>query len=165
MTIEGIKKHNSRYYDKEYRSVWRDREVLTIEGVRVPQYVFNGTVDPFDHKTDLANYIKARPDEFAGKRFLDIGCCAGINNILLTQAGYEVIGLDNSIYSLNASLYTMEMNDTYYKVVLGDHREIFNIAHDVLLVNQMDYLPMFMEVIELIAEQEEYSGRKVLIFS
>lgn len=163
MTQNEIIKHNEQYYDEESMAVWKSRDILTIKDVKVPQYIYNGRVDPLDHKTVVSDYIIEMKETFQGKTILDIGCCAGINNILLTKAGFTVIGLDNNIYSLNASLYTMKLNDVYYKVILGDHNDISKMEYDVLIINQMDYLREFMSEIGPIIKNERERGKFVIM--
>lgn len=164
MTLDEIKAHNSSYYDEEYMEIWKSREILTIDGIKVPQYVYNGTTDEGDHNTTLFKNILNMRGYFKDKKFLDIGTCAGINNILLTQHGFNVVGIDNNIYSLNGALYTMELNDVYYKVMLGNEDSIEAMNYDVLLVNQMDYIPGFMEKIIEIMDREHSKGRMGLYF-
>jgi len=163
VTQNEIKKHNEQYYDEKSMSVWKNRDILTIKDIKVPQYIYNGRVDPLDHNTVVSEYITEMKETFQGKTILDIGCCAGINNIILTKAGFTIIGLDNSIYSLNASLYTMELNDVYYKVVLGDHNDISKMEYDVLIINQMDYLEEFMNEIGPIIKNERERGKFVIM--
>lgn len=163
MTIDEIKKHNEQYYDEESMNIWKSRELLFIDGVYVPQYVYKGNVDPLDHRTDIYKHIIKNREIYEGKKFLDIGCCAGINNLLLTKDGFEVVGLDNSIYSLNASLYAMTLNNLYYKVILGDHNDIESMDYDILLVNQMDYLPGFMDALSPILRRQKEKGKEVIM--
>jgi 2-polyprenyl-3-methyl-5-hydroxy-6-metoxy-1,4-benzoquinol methylase len=163
MTLDEIKEHNSTYYNEADEEIWKQRKILTIDGIKVPQYIYNGQSDPLDHSTAIYNYISDKKQSFEGKKFLDIGTCAGINNILLTKAGFEVVGLDNSIYSLNASLYTMKLNDVYYKVVHGDHNDISKMNYDVLIVNQMDYIPGFMAEMRPIFKKERDRGKYVMM--
>lgn len=163
MTDGDIIKHNGQYWNEEDMAVWKSREVLTIKDVKVPQYLYNGQVDPLDHNTAVSDYIIQRKEEYEGKIILDIGCCAGINNIILTKAGFTVIGLDNNIYSLNASLHTMLLNDVYYKVILGDHNDLKDMDYDILIINQMDYLPDFMREIGPIIKSERERGKFVIM--
>jgi SAM-dependent methyltransferase len=163
MTQNEIIKHNFIYYDASYEEIWKQRNILTIKDIKVPQYIYNGRVDPLDHNTAVSEYIIKSKEFFEGKIILDIGCCAGINNIILTKAGFTVIGLDNNIYSLNASLYTMKLNDTYYKVFLGDHINIPKMEYDVLIINQMDYIPEFMNEIGPIIKNERERGKFVIM--
>lgn len=163
MTNGDILKHNGQYWDEKSMAVWKNRKILMIDDVKVPQYIYNNTVDPLDHNTAVAKHIIKNKETFEGKTILDIGCCAGINNILLTKAGFTVIGLDNTIYSLNASLYTMGLNEVYYKVILGDHNDISKMDYDVLIINQMDYLPDFMREIGTIIKSERERGKFVIM--
>lgn len=161
--IENIKFHNSQFFNAADRATWEKREVLTIKDVRVPQYIYKGQVDPLDHNTAVSEYIIQRKEEYEGKKILDIGTCAGINNILLTKEGFEVIGLDNSIYSLNGSMYVMDLNNVYYRLIKGDQDDIKNIDYDILIINQMDYLPEFMRAIGPIIKSERERGKFVIM--
>jgi predicted nicotinamide N-methyase len=161
--IENIKFHNSQFFNAADRATWEKREVLTIKDVRVPQYIYKGQVDPLDHNTAVSEYIIQRKDEYEGKKILDIGTCAGINNILLTKEGFEVIGLDNSIYSLNGAIYVMDLNNVYYRLIKGDQDDIKNIDYDILIINQMDYLPEFMRAIGPIIKSERERGKFVIM--
>jgi|LauGreDrversion4_2_1035121.scaffolds.fasta_scaffold306082_2 2-polyprenyl-3-methyl-5-hydroxy-6-metoxy-1,4-benzoquinol methylase len=163
MMIDEIKKHNSQYYNEDDRLVWQSRDILEIAGVRVPTYIYNGTIDPTDHSTAIFNTIMSERDDFVGKKFLDIGTCAGINNLLLTREGFDVVGLDNNIYSLNAALYTMELNNIYYKVIQGDIDNIENMNYDFLLVNQMSYIPGFIDALTPIVRREKLKGRQAIM--
>lgn len=163
MRIDDIKEHNAQYLNMEDRHIWMQRQVLSIRGILVPQYIYKGKVDHMDHSTSMYDHIIQNKNLFRGKKFLDIGTCAGINNILLTKAGYEVIGLDNNIYSLNCSLYVMDINDAYYRVFLGDQNDITKMDYDVLLINQMDYIPGFMEAIDPILTHEIERGKNVIM--
>lgn len=161
--IDEIKEHNAQYFDAESRYLWMQRKVLSIKGILVPQYIYHNKVDPLDHSISMYEHIMQNRKQFRGKKFLDIGTCAGINNILLTKAGFEVIGLDNNTYSLNCSLYVMDINDAYYKVFLGDQNDIPKMEYDVLLINQMDYIPGFMEAIDPILTHEIERGKNVIM--
>lgn len=163
MTIDEIKKHNSQYYNEDDRLIWQSRDVLKIDGVRVPTYIYNGTVDPYDHSTAIFHTIMNERDDFKGKKFLDIGTCAGINNILLTREGFDVVGLDNNTYSLNASLYTMMLNDIHYKVMLGGIEDIESMEYDFLLVNQMSYIDGFIDELTPIVRREKLRGRQAIM--
>lgn len=165
MIIDTIKKHNSQYYNEEDRKLWERREILTIDGISVPQYIYNGMIDPLDHSTSVFKHVMQDKETYKGKKFLDIGTGAGINNILLTKEGFNVTGLDNNIYSLNCALYVMDMNNVYYKVVLGDHNDIEKMDYDVLIVNQMDHLPRFINELLPIIDRERMRGRYTIMTS
>ena len=45
MTIDEIKKHNSQYYNEDDRLIWQSRDVLKIDGVRVPTYIYMGVMN------------------------------------------------------------------------------------------------------------------------
>lgn len=163
MTIDEIKKHNSQYYNESDRATWQSRDLKNVEGINVPVYIYNGTIDPFDHSPSIFHAIMRERESFEGKRFLDIGTCAGINNLLLTREGFDVVGLDNNIYSLNASLYAMELNNIYYKVVLGGIEDIENMEYDFLLVNQMSYIDGFLDALTPIVRREKLKGRQAIM--
>lgn len=159
-----IKEHNSQYYSQADRDLWETRTILNIAGMKVPQYIFHGHVDPYDHSILIYEQIMKYEEYFKNKKFLDIGTCAGINNLLLTKAGFHVEGLDNNIYSLNCSLYTMDLNNVYYKVHFGDHNDIEKMDYDILLVNQMNYIAGFMDALEPILKREKERGRESIMF-
>lgn len=161
-TNEMIDQFN-KYYDPESMSAWMKSKFLVVEGIMVPEYIYNNTVDPNDHNTEIFHRIIKNENEFRGKTFVDLGSCAGINNILLTRRGFKVIGIDNRISSLNASLYVMMLNSTYYKVELGDHTDIPKMEYDVLLINQMSYLPNYKTTIEPLIESESSRGKEVIV--
>ena len=161
--LEGIKIHNSQFFSESERELWEQRKLLNIKGIRVPQYIYNGVVDPLDHSTSVFEYIMQNKASFEGKRILDIGTGAGINNILLTKEGFDVIGLDNNIYSINCALYVMDMNNVYYKMFLGDHNDIEKMDYDVLVINQMDYLVDFVREIKPILKKERARGKFVMM--
>lgn len=161
--IESIKHHNSQFFNAADRATWEKREVLTIKDVKVPQYIYKGRVDPMDHNTAISDYLIQRKDEYEGKKIVDIGTCAGINNILLTKAGFEVVGLDNNIYSLNCSMYVMDLNNVYYQLMMGDQDDLKNMDYDILLINQMDYLPEFIRAIGPIIKSERERGKFVIM--
>lgn len=161
--VDEIKEHNYKYYNEEYMNVWKSRSLLMTEGVIVPQYIYKGTVDPKDHSTKIYKHISENKEFYKSKKFLDIGACAGVNNILLAKNGFNVVGLDNDIYSLNAAIYAMELNDVHYPVYLGDQNDIERMDYDILLVNQMDYIPGFMEELSPILRSEYEKGREAII--
>jgi 2-polyprenyl-3-methyl-5-hydroxy-6-metoxy-1,4-benzoquinol methylase len=163
MNDQEITEHIYKYYNPSDRAVWEQRKLLNIRGILVPEYIYHGHVDPNDHSTAIYDTVVKHESYFRGKKFLDIGTCAGINNILLAKDGYDVTGLDNTIYSLNCSIYVMEINQVYYKLMMGDHTDIEKIDHDVLIINQMGYIPGFMDTMKPIIEREQDMGRLVMV--
>lgn len=164
LNTQEIIDHNDRFYDSNDYMIWMSRKILEIEGVFVPQYIYRGLSDPLDHDTYIYHTVMDNKQHYEGKKFLDIGTCAGINNILLTRAGFNVQGLDNNIYSLNASLYVMHINKTFYKLNLGDQNDIEKMNYDVLIINQMSYIPDFMKAMKPIIEREQNRGKEVLVY-
>jgi len=152
------------YFNKTFREEWANRDILEIEGIKVPTYICNGTIDPEDHSTEIYKHIIANKEKYLGKKFLDIGCCAGINNILLTKAGFEVVGIDNNIRSINCSLYVMDLNDVHYEVILADETYIEEAEYDVLIVNQMGYMPEFVKTMIPIMNREQKKGKEIIAY-
>lgn len=163
MTFDEIISHNEQFFNEEFMNVWQSRNLLLIENIFVPQYIYKDTIDPKDHSIKIYTHVMKYKDHYRNKKFLDIGTCAGVNNILLTKEGFNVVGLDNDLYSLNASLYTMFLNNTHYPVYLGDHNDIEKMDYDILLVNQMDYIPDFMENLLPVLKREYQKGREAII--
>lgn len=154
----------NKYYDEDFYKEWAGRDILEIEGIKVPTYIYNGTIDPEDHSTEIYKHIVANKEKYSGKKFLDIGCCAGINNILLTKAGFQVLGVDNNIRSINCSLYVMDLNKTYYEVILGDENYIEQAEYDVLIVNQMGYMRDFVKAMIPIMNREQKKGKEIIVY-
>lgn len=163
MTDQEIIAWNYQYFNQSDRWVWEERKLLKINGVLVPEYIYHGHVDPNDHSTVIHETVTQYEGFFRGKKFLDIGTCAGINNILLTADGYDVVGLDNNIYSLNCAIYVQEINEVYYKLLMGDHNDIEKMDYDVLIVNQMNYIPGFMDEMKPIIEREQDRGKLIMV--
>lgn len=162
MTIDDIKKWNEQYYNHEARTSWESRNVIKKKDISVPVYIGESCRD---HDTEIFEVVMKTPEKYRNKKFLDVGTGAGINNLLLTREGFHVEGIDNDLYSINASLYAMEINNLYYKVTLADHTCISSYDYDVLILNQLGYIPEFYKNITPILREEREKGKIILRYT
>jgi SAM-dependent methyltransferase len=166
MNLKTLRKHQRLIDTNALKDDWTKRPIIQYEKYLIPSYKDeNGKFSNELIDTSASKKIIENKNHYKDKVFLDIGTGTGINNIILTDNGFKVIGVDRRRDFLTGSIYTMMLNNIFYDVILGDHKCVNFIEYDVLLLigvfNSKSLIDTFVPLIN----KERLKGKEVIFYS
>lgn len=166
MNQKILEKHKKLLDKKSLEDDWRKRPILRHKKYLIPSYKDeNGEYSNELIDTYISEKIIENKKYYQNKVFLDIGTGTGINNIILTDHGFKVIGVDRRRDFLTGAIYTMILNNIFYDVMLSDHKCVDFIDYDVLLLVGVFNSSSLIDTFAPLIKKEQNKGKEVLFYS
>ena len=99
---------------------------------------------------EFATVLQLFGERFAGGSVLDLGCGPGWTSLLLTRAGYEVVGVDISERMIEIARHRSELENAPVTFLVSDMEELDLGRRDfdaVLLFDSLHHCPGYAEVL------------------
>jgi len=157
------------YLNADNEKVWSERAHLVIEEINIPGYASGKHIYGYDRFPDphyanpkIALEIISDPDLYRNKKIVDLGTGTGLIPLLLTKNNFNVIGIENRERGYDGAVYTMNLNQIFYEIILGDEKYLDTIEYDVLIMNDIFYDDFLRENHIKLGIQERANGKIVL---
>jgi hypothetical protein len=157
------------YLNADNEKIWSERVHLVIEGINIPGYASGKHIYGYDRFPDphyanpkIALDIISDPDLYRNKKIVDLGTGTGLIPLLLTKNNFNVIGIENRERGYDGAVYTMNLNQIFYEIILGDEKYLDTIEYDVLIMNDIFYDEFHKEKHIRLGNQERENGKIVL---
>jgi 2-polyprenyl-3-methyl-5-hydroxy-6-metoxy-1,4-benzoquinol methylase len=157
------------YLNVDNEKIWSERAHLVIEGINIPGYAsgkhlygYDRFPDPHYTNPKIALDIISDPDLYRNKKIVDLGTGTGLIPLLLTKNNFNVVGIENRERGYDGAVYTMNLNQIFYEMILGDEKYLDTIDYDVLIMNDIFYDDFLRENHIKLGIQERANGKIVL---